>query len=165
MHFALFVDAADPVEQAFDAAAGRIKEGFFALEDAGHENAEGLCDGEQTSRKSTIWNQPLGVMSEFLRPQAGRNQIHAHQYGFLAEQCFLASRWILSSLALLQLVASPHVRDGHYKKSDGACHKDEILHCRVCSFERWLSQKFLHTSVSMMIEPKASGLWSDLANG
>ena len=62
VHFAVFVDAAEFVEEAFDWAEGEVEERFFAIEDARHERAERFCDREND-----------GEEKEDLKPTVGRH--------------------------------------------------------------------------------------------
>lgn len=46
VHFTVFVNAADFVEETLDGAESKVEESFFAIEDTRHERAERLRDGE-----------------------------------------------------------------------------------------------------------------------
>ena len=51
VHFAVFADAADFVEQAFDWPESEIEKRFLAIENASHERAERFRDGEHNGEE------------------------------------------------------------------------------------------------------------------
>ena len=76
-HFAVFVDSADAINQAFDRAQSEIEKGFFAIENSGDKNAERFGDGENHREKkenlepavsSHVRNLPGAIM----RPVSSR---------------------------------------------------------------------------------------------
>ena len=70
-HFAIFVDAADFVEKAFDGAESEIEECFLAIEDARHERAERLRDGEDDGEEKEDLEPTVCGHVRSLRREAG----------------------------------------------------------------------------------------------
>ena len=125
-HFVIFVDAGHPVEQALDGPKDGIQKRALAAEHTRHEDAQRLGDQRESAARNTqICNQPLTVISEFLRTQQRVEQVHHRQCADGEHD----ERLSVHSVSSLHPIAEMHVGDRHGKECDGYHGPKNVLHC------------------------------------
>ena len=72
------VDSGDSIEQALDRPQTGSRNVFSRLKTRAMKTPSGLVTSEDQAKKNRICNQPLTVISEFLRTQQCVKQIHAN---------------------------------------------------------------------------------------
>src|SRR5579864_1937130 len=95
----------------------------------------GLVSASTTRRNTAIWNQPLAVISELLRPQHGVGQINQQRYADGKHYHGLN----IHSCSLLHPLTENHVANCGDEEPD-------CRHYENCALHNVLSNQFLHVS-------------------